>query len=138
MFDPSKNYKEELKKRRPFAEKLIKSKNFRWIDGMEAINIKTNENFRVIIAGDCYECSNGTAEWRNVHDSDDWIPNLADDGTIGILLALTRLVTKIPNAWTVERNGQWHICWSGATHGGDLGVGSTEVEAIVNALVSYE
>ena len=40
--------------------------------------------------------------------------------------------------WTVERDGIWYCCWSGATHGGDFGSGKSEVEALISALENFD
>jgi hypothetical protein len=66
----------------------------------------------------------------------DEIPVLSDPATKGCLIYLVRAFHDLPRAWVVYRDdiGKWAVCWSGATHGGDLGVGDTEEEALVAAL----
>lgn len=37
------------------------------------------------------------------------------------------------DAFTVEVKGRWYVSWFGSTHGGDLGEGATEEEALLDA-----
>ena len=67
------------------------------------------------------------------------LPDLDDPATLGALMDLVRKLWGLPQAYAVPRQGcvgdpAWAVCWSGSTHGGDLGLGESEVEAWVDAL----
>lgn len=70
------------------------------------------------------------------HLSYDEVPILTDPATKGCLLHLVRKFHDMPRAWVVYREDldKWEVCWSGSTHGGTLGSGDTELEALIDAL----
>lgn len=61
-------------------------------------------------------------------------PDLDDAPTRGALLTQVRERWALPSAHCVRVVGEWEVVWSGAVHGGALGVGATEGEAIWDAL----
>lgn len=66
----------------------------------------------------------------------DEIPVLSDPATKGCLIHLVRTFHDLPRAWVFYNDslGKWVVSWVGATHGGTLGVGDTEEEALIAAL----
>jgi hypothetical protein len=115
--------------------------SWEWMSGMRIMNGRSGPRGTVLEGSKDYAIWWGEGSTREgggwqeqCPPHSDIIPDLSDPATVGCLLFLVRKVSKIPNAWTVERNGKWYMCWSGATHGGDMGIGETEVEALVDAL----
>ena len=71
-------------------KRLGSSPLWKWKDGCNAIRLEDNASFRIIIAWDCYEDYEGTAEWANVFDGKTYIPYLKDAATLGILINTVR------------------------------------------------
>lgn len=63
-------------------------------------------------------------------------PDLDDAATRGALLDQVRKRWALPRAHCVfvSDTQRWEVVWSGATHGGALGVGPSEGEALLDAL----
>jgi len=118
---------------------VITSPHWRWIDGMLTIC-----RLRVVEGGFDYIIgyrSGSTADGGGWYDgsSEGMIPDFRDSGTIGCLLAMVRVAWMMPKDIIVRHssnNDVWEVSWSGSTHGGICGLGSTEAEALVNALLS--
>ena len=110
------------------SKRVLQLKCWKWMDGM--LFVSSNHIGQQLRVGD-------KSIPTNAFDCIDSII-FNDPATEGCVRALVRSVFNDPNIWTVERNGIWHVCWSGATHGGDYGKGSSEVEALINALENYD
>lgn len=50
------------------------------------------------------------------------------------LLLKVRKLWSCNGAFTCQHEGRWYVSWFGATHGGDLGDGNTEEEALLDAI----
>lgn len=107
--------------------RLLRSEGWSWMPGM------------AYYPGEPYDHE---TVWRISFENDlahmahDDIPIIDDPATKGCLFYLVRKYHDLPHAWTVykEDEAKWAVCWSGATHGGELGQGDTEEEALVDAL----
>ena len=127
------------------ARRAVACKGWRWMPGMATV-----QGERVVLMDD-----DGTlrlaAPWggtvgvtavRSFFDSSGaCLPDLTDPATLGCLLALVREAWGMPTGITVSYSsdeGLWGVSWSGSTHGGWCGRGTTEAEAFVAALESAQ
>lgn len=132
------------------GKRAIGTRCFEWRPGMLVLG---KESFRIVSLSQGYavaldqqnasfigKLASGSSFTQVLDDSffSDIIPDCSDPATIGCLLYLVRQLYEMPTIWTVERDGIWYTCWSGATHGGVLGSGASEAEALVSALEDFD
>jgi hypothetical protein len=75
--------------------------------------------------------------WKRDIMKNAWFPDLEDPATRGVLLDVVRTAWGMPTGMTVaysDDEALWKMSWSGATHGGWCGTGTTEGAAMVSAL----
>lgn len=76
-------------------------------------------------------------EERQPFYPDECIPNLSHAGTLALVHELVEHAWGLPDAIELHFSNDedlWYASWSGSTHGGDCGEGTSKAEAIVSAL----
>ena len=115
------------------GKRAIATDCFEWRPGMLVLCSNPVDNHRIVsVEEDALYIRQNQTRFGRIQ------PDCSDPATIGCLLYLVRDLHKMPTIWTVERDGIWYCCWSGATHGGDLGSGASEAEALVSALEDFD
>ena len=123
------------------SKRAVACKGWRWMPGAA-----TDSKFARIVATDAEGAPCAAEEGASEDDCYAvWLdgvpvlPDLTDPATLGCLLALVREAWGMPTGITVSYSsdeGLWGVSWSGSTHGGWCGRGTTEAEALVAALES--
>ena len=132
------------------GKRAVATDCFEWRPGMLILKENLEDAYRFVdfSSESCVELGQlvtsyvgGSSGFKTISSGDfysDAVPDCSDPATIGCLVYLVRDLYKMPTIWTVERDGIWYTCWSGATHGGDFGSGVSEAEALVSALEHYD
>lgn len=124
------------------SKRAVACKGWRWMPGMATVHgervVTIDDDGTLRLAAPWVGTTVGLTAVRSFYDSSGrCLPDLTDSATLGCLLALVREAWGMPTGITVSYSsdeGLWGVSWSGSTHGGWCGRGTTEAEAFVAAL----
>lgn len=118
------------------------SRHWNWIPGMKALSTcgRLSKGWLLPYNSGLFLCIDGVEEKQTFYPNE-CIPDLRDPGTLAHLHCLAEEAWGLPNAIELHFSNDedlWYASWSGSTHGGDCGEGTSKAEALVSALESIK